>query len=128
MSEWTRSEMQVANVCFLRWAAGCTPRDRVKDLDVEPLLLHSEPVRWLRCRFQMPLGEVLRACRAGIWPGGRPGTGGSPSSAPHGMLRSHLGVLLDELKEDTAAREVWESLLRLFSHGKFVIAEPLTLG
>ncbi|KAI3366505.1 hypothetical protein L3Q82_000635 [Scortum barcoo] len=62
MTERTRSQIQAAEMSFLRRVAGCSLRDMVRssvtqeELGVEPLLLHIErsQLRWLRHLFWMP--------------------------------------------------------------------------
>ena len=96
MTERIRSRIQAAEMSFLR-REGRSLRDRVRssvtweELGVEP--------RWLGHRFRMPSGrlpwEVFLACSAGRRPRGR-----------------HLGILPEELEEESRKREVWVSLLR----------------
>ncbi|TWW59887.1 hypothetical protein D4764_06G0014170 [Takifugu flavidus] len=77
MTERTRSRVQAAEMCFIRWVAGLSLRDRVRssaireELRVEPLLLCVErsQMRWLGHLVRMPPGrlpgEVFRACPSG---------------------------------------------------------------
>ncbi|KAK3555547.1 hypothetical protein QTP86_021786, partial [Hemibagrus guttatus] len=86
MTKGVRSQIQAAEMSFLRRVAGRSLRDRVRssvtweELGVEPLLLHIErgQLRWLRHLFWMPLGrlprEVFRACPTEKRPWGRPRT------------------------------------------------------
>ncbi len=86
MTKRTRSQIQAAEMSFLRKVAGRTLRDRVRssvtreELGVEPLLLHIErnQSRWLGHLFRMSpgrlSGEVFRACPTGRRPRGRPRT------------------------------------------------------
>ncbi|KAK3515996.1 hypothetical protein QTP70_000711 [Hemibagrus guttatus] len=86
MTERVRSQIEAAEMSFLRRVAGHSLRDRVRssvtreELGVEPLLLHIEKgqLRWLRHLFRMPPGrlpgEVFRACPTRKRPQGRPRT------------------------------------------------------
>ncbi|TWW81619.1 hypothetical protein D4764_01G0014340 [Takifugu flavidus] len=80
MTERTRSQIQAAEMSFLRRVAGLSLRDRVRSLDireelgVELLLLHIErsQLGWLGHLATMPSGrlplEVFRTCPTGRLP------------------------------------------------------------
>ncbi|KAI3374811.1 hypothetical protein L3Q82_021033 [Scortum barcoo] len=93
MTERTRSQIQAAEMSFLRRVAGLSLRDRVRSFDhsarsfgVEPLLLHIErsQLRWLGHLFRMPPGrlprEVFQACPTGRRPREDPGHAGETIS------------------------------------------------
>ena len=123
MTERTGSQIQAAEMSFLRRVAGRSLRDRVRssvtreELGVEPLLLHVErsQLRWLGHLYRMPPGrlprEVFRACPTGRRPRGRPRTRWGDYVTR--LAWERLGVPPEELEEVSGEREVWGSLLRL---------------
>ncbi|KAK3506410.1 hypothetical protein QTP70_009330 [Hemibagrus guttatus] len=123
MTERVRSQIQAAEMSFLRRVSGRSLRDRVRssvtreELGVEPLLLHIErgQLRWLRHLFRMPPGrlpgEVFRACPTGTRPQGRPRTRWRDHVSR--LAWERLGVPPEELEDVSGEREVWASLLRL---------------
>ncbi len=123
MTERTRSQIQVAEMSFLRRVAGRSLRDRVRssvtreELRVELLLLHIErgQLRWLGHLFRMPPGllpgKVFRARPTGRRPRGRPRTRWRDYVSR--LAWERLGVPPEELEDVSREREVWASLLRL---------------
>ncbi|KAK3564674.1 hypothetical protein QTP86_024821 [Hemibagrus guttatus] len=123
MTERVRSQIQAAEMSFLRRVVGRSLRDRVRssvtreELGVELLLLHIErgQLRWLGHLFRMPPGrlpgEVFRACPTGKRPRGRPRTRWRDYVSR--LAWERLGVPPEELEEVSGEREVWASLLRL---------------
>ncbi|TWW78062.1 R2DM Retrovirus-related Pol polyprotein from type II retrotransposable element [Takifugu flavidus] len=92
MTERTRSQIQAAEMSFLRRVAGLNLRDRVRssdireELGVEPLLLHIErsQLGWLRHLARMPSGHLPLEVSGHVPPGGGlvagPGLGGEITS------------------------------------------------
>ncbi|KAK3527697.1 hypothetical protein QTP86_034170 [Hemibagrus guttatus] len=123
MTERIRSQIQAAEMSFLRRVAGRYLRDRVRssvtreEFGVEPLLLHIERVqlRWLGHLFWMPPGrlpgEVFRACPTGKRPWGRPRTHWRDYVSR--VTWEHLRIPPKELEEVSGERKVSASLLRL---------------
>ncbi|KAK3571000.1 hypothetical protein QTP86_033564, partial [Hemibagrus guttatus] len=118
MTERVRSQIQAAEMSFLRRVAGRSLRDRVRtsvtreELGVQPLLLHIErgQLRWLDHLFRMPPGrlpgEVFRACPTGKRPRGRPRT--RWRDYVFRLVWERLGVPPEELEEVTGERETLE--------------------
>ncbi|KAK3540649.1 hypothetical protein QTP70_034466 [Hemibagrus guttatus] len=108
-TERVRSQIQAAEMSFLRRVAGCSLRDRERssvtreELGVEPLLLHIErgQLRWLGHLFRMPPGrlpgEVFWACPTGKRPRGRPRTRWRDYVSR--LAWERLGVPPEELEE-----------------------------
>ncbi|TWW73387.1 hypothetical protein D4764_15G0007810 [Takifugu flavidus] len=123
MTERTRSQVQAAEMSFLRRVAGLSLRDRVRssaireELGVESLLLRVErsQMGWLGHLVRMPPGrlpgEVFRACPSGRRPPGRPRTRWRDYVSR--LAWERLGIPPDELEEVAGEMEVWASLLRL---------------
>ncbi|TWW79207.1 hypothetical protein D4764_10G0002370 [Takifugu flavidus] len=123
MTERTRSQVQAAEMSFLRRVAGLSLRDRVRssaireELGVESLLLRVErsQMGWLGHLVRMPPGrlpgEVFRACPSGRRPPGKPRTRWRDYVSR--LAWERLGIPPDELEEVAGEREVWASLLRL---------------
>ena len=94
MTERTRSQIQAAEMSFLRRVAGRSLRDRVRssvtreELRVKPLLFHIErgQLKWLGHLFRMPPGrlpgKVFRARPTGRRPPGRPRTDYGDTMSP----------------------------------------------
>ncbi|KAK3545223.1 hypothetical protein QTP70_002063 [Hemibagrus guttatus] len=116
MTERVRSQIQAAEMSFLRRVAGRSLRDRVRssvtreELGVEPLLLRIErgQLRWLGHLFRMPPGrlpgEVFWACPTGKRPRGRPRT--RWRDYVFRLAWERLGVPPEELEEVAREREV----------------------
>ncbi|KAK0145331.1 putative uncharacterized transposon-derived protein F52C9.6 [Merluccius polli] len=123
VTERTRSQVQAAEMSFLRRVTGLSLRDRVRssvireELGVDPPLLRVErsQMRWLGHLFRMPPGrlpgEVFRAGSTGRRPRGRPRTRWRDYVSR--LAWEHLGIPQEELDEVAGEREVWASLLRL---------------
>ncbi|KAK3545823.1 hypothetical protein QTP70_015266, partial [Hemibagrus guttatus] len=115
MTERVRSQIQVAEMSFLRRVARRSLRDRVRssvtreELGIEPLLLHIKrgQLRWLGHLFRMPLGrlpgEVFQACPTGKRPRGRPRTRWRDYVSR--LAWEHLGVPPEELEDMSGERE-----------------------
>ncbi|KAK3565371.1 hypothetical protein QTP86_007107 [Hemibagrus guttatus] len=124
-TERVRSQIQAAEMSFLRRVAGCSLRDRERssvtreELGVEPLLLHIErgQLRWLGHLFRMPPGrlpgEVFWACPTGKRPRGRPRTRWRDYVSR--LAWERLGVPPEELEEVSGERE--DSGVKLLSTG-----------
>uniref|UniRef100_A0A8C6NIQ5 Reverse transcriptase domain-containing protein n=1 Tax=Nothobranchius furzeri TaxID=105023 RepID=A0A8C6NIQ5_NOTFU len=116
VTERTRSQIQAAEMSFLRRVAGLSLRDRVRSsviqegLGVDPLLLHIE-----RSQLRWPPGclpgEVFQACLTGRRPKGRPRTRWR-DYVPH-LAKERLGISPEELAQVAGEREVWASHCRL---------------
>ncbi|KAK3541593.1 hypothetical protein QTP86_033092 [Hemibagrus guttatus] len=132
MTERVRSQIQAAEMSFLRRVAGRSLRDRVRssvtreELGVEPLLLRIErgQLRWLGHPFRMPPGrlpgEVFRACPIGKRPRGRPRT--RWRDYVFRLAWERLGVPPEELEE--VAREREDAFVELYSHQRASIFHP----
>ncbi|KAK3510350.1 hypothetical protein QTP70_004939 [Hemibagrus guttatus] len=123
MTERTRSQIQAAEMSFLRRVVGRSLRNRVRssvtqeELGVELLLLHIKrgQLRWLRHLFRMPLGclpgEVFQASPTVKRPQGRFRTCWRDYISR--LTWERLGIPPEDLEEVSREREVWASLLRL---------------
>jgi len=119
----TRSQIQVAEMSFLRRVAGLSLRDRVRssdimrELGVEPLLLRIErsQLRWFGHLIRMPPGrlplEVFQARPTGRRPRGRPRTRWRDYIS--WLACERLGIPQNELGNVAGERKVWVSLLGL---------------
>ncbi|KAK3515715.1 hypothetical protein QTP70_029929 [Hemibagrus guttatus] len=137
MTERVRSQIQPAEMSFLRRVAGRSLRDRVRssvtreELGVEPLLLHIErgQLRWLGHLFRMPLrrlpGEVFRACPTGKRPRGRPRTRWRDYVSR--LAWERLGVPPEELEEVSGERE-WVGYIRQQSEHFVLKVDVLEAG
>ena len=116
-----RSQVQRAEMSFLRRVAGLTLRDTVtssaprEELGVELLLLCAErsQMRWYLVRMPSGLlrGEVFRARPIGRRPPGRPRTCWRDYVSR--LAWERLGIPLEKLYEGADESEAWASLLRL---------------
>ena len=123
VTERTRSQIQAAEMGFLRRVSGLSLRDRVRSsviregLGVEPLLLRIErnQMRWLGHLVRMPPGrlpgEVFWARPTGRRPRGRLRTRWRDYVSR--LAWERLGVPPEELEEVARDRDVWVSLLKL---------------
>ena len=123
LTERVRSQVQAAEMRFLRKIEGVTLLDKVrnsnirKSLNIEPLLLRIErsQLRWFGHVRRMPLERLpkralLARCN-GKRPIGRPRTRWQDYIAKLGWNR--LGMNESEMEEVTVEREVWRLLLGL---------------
>ncbi|KAK3567833.1 hypothetical protein QTP86_027230 [Hemibagrus guttatus] len=116
MTERVRSQIQAAEMSFLRRVAGRSLRDRVRssvtreELRVEPLLLHIErgQLKWLGHLFRMPPGrlpgEVFRACPTGEEAPGK--TQDTLERLCLSLAWERLGVPPEELEDVSGEREI----------------------
>ena len=121
MIERMKSQIQAAEMCFLRKVAGVSLRDIVRSsaiqegLGVEPLLEKCQ-LRWLGHLVRMPPripSKVFQACPAGRGPQGRPRTRWRDYIST--LAWECLGIPRPELADVAGKREVWETLPELLT-------------
>ena len=127
MTKRTRSQVQAAEMGFLRRVAGVSLRDSLRSsaiwegLGVELLLLCVErsQLRWSRHLMSMPPGrqprEVFLACPTGRRPRGRPRTRWRDYISS--LAWELLGIPQSELASEAREREDLGSLLKLLPLG-----------